>query len=115
MSDLNWLRGMLAQWGLRNRARGIGYPSMSAETKAIYGRGGSFDGPYMPPDLERLDVAVARLEPPHKSVIVEVYTHWGTHEDHMIRLRLPKWSYYRRKNLAESRVNTLLQSLQPIN
>lgn len=104
------LRATLAQWGIRCRARGIGYPMMAATEKARIGRGGLFDGPYLPPDLERVDVAVARLEPQHKLVIVECYTHFGTHEDHMIRLRLPRTSYYRRKNLAEMRVNTLLQS-----
>ena len=102
------LRAMLARWGLRCRATGIGYPTMAATEKARIGRGGAPDGPYLPPDIEEVDTAIAHLEPQHKLVIVEVYTHFGTHEDHMIRLRLPKWSYYRRKNIAEQRVNTLL-------
>lgn len=109
MKDLTWIRRQLYHWGVRCRAQGIGYPIMSATEQARIGRGGVFDGPSLPPDLEEIDRVVCRLEPQHKCVIIECYTHYGTHADHMIRLRLPERSYFRRKNLAETRVNTLLQ------
>lgn len=107
--DTHWIRVQLAAWGVRCRARGLGLPTMSATEKARIGRGGTFEGPYLPPDLEEVDRAVGRLSPGHRCVINEIYLHRGTHEDHMIRLRLPKWSYYRRKNLAEQQVYWLLQ------
>ena len=110
MTDLAWIRRQLYHWGLICRARGIGYPTMAATEKARIGRGGTFDGPSLPPDLQEVDIAVCRLEPQHKLVIVECYTHYGTHHDHMIRLRLPERTYFRRKNLAENRVNWFLQS-----
>jgi hypothetical protein len=109
--DLHWIRKQLYHWGLRNRAQGIGYPTMSAETKAIYGRGGRFEGPNLPPDLEEIDVAVRKLKPGHKEIIAECYTHGGTHQDHMIRLRLPERTYFHRKKTAETKVYWLVQSL----
>lgn len=107
--NLQWLRIQLTQWGYRNRAHGIGYPSMSSHEKAIRGRGGGSYEAELPPDLEEIDVAVRCLEPQHKLVIAEVYTHQGTHSDHMIRLRMPESTYFRRKNLAEKRVYWFLQ------
>jgi hypothetical protein len=107
--NLHWIRRQLYHWGLRNRAQGIGYPTMATMEKARVGRGGVFEGPSLPPDLEDVDLAVRRLEPQHKLVIAECYTHWGTHADHMIRLRMSERTYFRRKNLAETRVYSLLQ------
>jgi hypothetical protein len=107
--NLSWIRIKLYEWGVRNRAEGIGYPTMSSHEKARVGRGGVFEGPSLPPDLEEVDQAVRRLEPQHKMVIAECYTHRGTHDDHMIRLQMPARTYYRRKNIAEQRVYTLLQ------
>ena len=107
--NLAWIRHQLYEWGLRNRAVGIGYPTMSSHEKARVGRGGVFEGPYLPPDLEEIDEAVRRLEPQHKMIIAECYTHYGTHDDHMIRLRLSRATYFRRKNFAEKRVFFLLR------
>jgi hypothetical protein len=111
VNELHWIRRQLYHWGLRNRAQGIGYPSMSAETKAIYGRGGSFDGPNLPQDLIEVDMAVRRLKPGHKEIIAECYTHGGTHSDHMIRLRLAASTYFARKKSAEQKVYWYLRTL----
>jgi len=107
--NLHWVRRQLYHWGLMNRAHGIGYPTMAATEKARIGRGGVFEGPNLPQDLEEVDLAVRRLEPQHKLVIAECYTHYGTHMDHMIRLRMSERTYFRRKNIAEQRVYWLLQ------
>lgn len=107
--DQSWIRVRLAEWGRWCRAEGIGYPTISAHESLHLGAG-VFDSAEMPEDLRAVDRAVWALQPGHKCVIVEVYTHRGSHEDHMIRLRLPKWAYYRRKNLAESKVYWHLQT-----
>lgn len=109
--ELNWLRIKLYEWGCRNRAQGIGYPNMSSHEKALRGRGGRSEWPSLPPDLQEIDQAVLHLEPEHKLIIAECYTHYGTHDDHMIRLRLNRATYFRKKNLAESRVYWCLQRL----
>ncbi len=109
MMELHWIRRQLYEWGLRNRAVGIGYAAMSSHEKARVGRGGLFCEPELPPDLQEIDVAVKKLEPQHKMVIAECYTHSGTHSDHMIRLRMPETTYFRRKKVAEMRVYCLLQ------
>lgn len=108
--DLFWIRRQLTDWGVRSRVRGIGYPTMSTTEKAIRGRGGAYHEPQLPPDLEEIDQAVRLLEPYYKSVIVECYTHYGTHAEHMGRLRLSKATYFRHKNVAEKRVYWLLNS-----
>lgn len=108
-SAIHWVRRQLYEWGARNYAQGIGYPPLSVSEKMRVGRGGRFEGPSLPPDLEDVDAAVRLLEPQHKLIIAECYTHRGTHSDHMIRLRLPARSYFRRKNTAEQRVYCLLQ------
>jgi hypothetical protein len=105
----DWIRIKLYEWGVRNRVRGIGYPTMSATEKARVGRGGAFYEPSLPQDLEEVDQAVRQLEPQHKLIIAECYTHYGTHDDHMARLRMPPRTYFRRKNIAEQRVYWLLQ------
>lgn len=107
--ELHWIRVKLYEWGLRNRVRGIGYPSMAATEKARVGRGGSFSEPSLPQDLEEIDHAVACLEPHHRLVIAECYTHSGSHSDHMIRLRMSPSTYFRRKNVAEKKVYCFLQ------
>ena len=107
--DLTWLRIKLTQWGRANRVTGIGYPTMSATEKARIGRGGAFQEPSLPPDLEEIDQAVRLLEARDKAVIAECYTHTGTHSDHMIRLCMSETTYFRRKKVAESNVYCLLQ------
>jgi hypothetical protein len=90
--------------------RGIGYPNMATFERACRGRGSLlFWETDLPEDLAAIDNAVTRLEPQHKLVIAECYTHRGTHSDHMIRLRMPESTYFRRKNLAETRVYWSLQ------
>lgn len=106
--ELHWIRRQLYHWGLMNRAQGIGYPTMATMEKARIGRGGAPVGRSLPPDLEDVDIAVRRLEPQHKMVIAECYTHFGTHSDHMIRLRMPETTYFRRKKIAELRVYSLV-------
>lgn len=107
--ELHWIRRQLYEWGIRNRAHGIGYPTMSVSEKMRVGRGGIHAEPALPPDLEAVDLAVRLLEPQHKMIIAECYTHRGTHADHMIRLQMPEATYFRRKNMAEKRVYSLLQ------
>jgi hypothetical protein len=107
--NVDWIRRQLYEWGMRNRARGIGYPTMAATEKAIRGRGGAYREPDLPEDLEAVDRAVRALESDDRRIIAECYTHYGTHEDHMGRLRMPARTYCRRKNRAEIRVITLLQ------
>src|SRR3954465_8751786 len=104
MIELHWIRRQLYHWGLRNRAQGIGYPNMATTEKARIGRGGGISELVLPPDLEEIDFAVRQLEREDRRVIAECYTHFGTHSDHMIRLRMPETTYFRRKKLAETRV-----------
>lgn len=106
---LHWTRRQLYQWGVRNRAVGVGYPGMASTEKARIGRGGLFCEAKLPPDLEDVDNAVRLLAPPDKMVIAECYTHNGTHVDHMIRLRMPESTYFRRKKVAETAVYWSLQ------
>lgn len=108
-TDLAWIRRQLYHWGVRNRVRGIGYPTMATTEQARIGRGGAFDGPSLPPDLLEVDWAVRQLERPHKAIITECYTHYGTHRDHMIRLHLPERTYFHCKKTAEQRVYWFLQ------
>jgi uncharacterized protein with PIN domain len=108
--NLSWIRIKLYEWGVRNRVRGIGYPTMSTTEKARVGRGGGFSEPQLPQDLEEIDQAVRRLDQEHKAIIAECYTHYGTHLEHMARLRLPETTYYRKKKVAEQRVYSLLQA-----
>jgi hypothetical protein len=103
-TDLCDIRRRLTMWGRLCRAVGIGYPTMSATERARVGRGGSFDGPTLPDDLAAIDVAVARVEPHHKLILVECYTKYGDWQDHAARLQLTKPTFFRRKNLAEKRV-----------
>ncbi len=110
MIELHYLRRQLAMWGRLCRAVGIGYPTMSAETRAICGRGGRFDGPTLPDDLAEIDLHVARSPPQHKLIIVEAYTKDGDWRDHAARLRLSVDAYYRRKNKAEVYLNGQLRT-----
>ena len=108
--DLCSIRIRLTAWGRLCRAVGIGYPTMAATERARIGRGGAFDGPYLPDDLAALDLAVARSEPHHKLIIVECYTKRGDWAEHAARLRLSKPTFFRRKNIAEKRVYWLWRS-----
>ena len=110
MIELFWIRRRLSQWGRMTRATGQGYPSMSTTEKARVGRGGVPDGPNLPDDLAAIDWAVTRLDSHHKLVIVECYTKGGDWAEHAARLRMPKPTFFRRKNLAEKRVYSLLQA-----
>jgi hypothetical protein len=112
VNDITWLRIRLTRWGRLCRAMGIGYPTMSSHEKARVGRGGVFDGPYLPDDVAEVDSAVAKLQPQHKLVIVEYYTKSGTVVEHAAHLSMTRDKFYRRKNLAENRLNTLLRAAQ---
>lgn len=101
MIELHWIRIKLNEWGRRSRAVGIGYPTMAATEKARVGRGGAFNGPSLPPDLEEIDAAVSRADPQHRLILVECYTKGGQWRDHAARLRLSADSYFRRKKKAE--------------
>src|SRR5690242_20355740 len=95
--ELIWIRLKLTQWGRVCRVLGIGYPTMSATEKARIGRGGSFGGPSLPPDLEEIDHEIAVAPAEHKIVLVEVYTKSGGWRDHAVRLALGKDAYFDRK------------------
>lgn len=110
MNDLYALRRYLAVWGRLSRAIGIGYPTMSAETKAIYGRGGAFNGASLPDDIAELDAHISRCPPQHKMILVETYTKNGNYEDHAARLRISVDAFYRRRKRAEVYLNTIWQA-----
>lgn len=110
MMELYWIRRQLWLWGRLCRAVGVGYPSMCATEKARVGRGGSFDGPNLPPDIAELDTVIARAPPQHKLILVEAYTKGGDYHDHAARLMLSVDSYYRRKKSAELYLNTTLRT-----
>lgn len=84
---------------------------MSTTEKARIGRGGAWDGPTLPEDLEAVDVAVARSLPQHKLILVEHYTKAGSVRDHAARLSLTRMTYWRRKDIAEKHLGNLLQSV----
>ncbi len=107
MNNLSTLRSYLALWGRLCRVVGPGYPTMAAIEKARIGRGGVFDGPYLPDDIAELDAQVARCPPQHKLILVECYTKSGDYRDHAARLRLSVDAWYRRKKSAEVYLNTL--------
>jgi hypothetical protein len=107
-TNLIGIRIQLTRWGRICRALGIGYPSMAATEKARIGRGGSFNGPSLPPDLEEIDheVTIAPIE--HKRVIIEVYTKTGTWREHALRLGFGKDLYYDSRKRAEVYLNSQL-------
>lgn len=108
---LQWIRLKLYQWGRWSRFRGLGFPSMSSTEKARIGRGGGWDGPSLPEDIEAIDVAVARCLPQHKLILVEHYTKGGSVRDHASRLSVSRMTYWRRKDIAEKHVSILLQTV----
>lgn len=108
--ELHYLRRKLTLWGRMCRAVGIGYPTMCATEKAIRGRGGSFDGPNLPNDIEEIDIAVQRSPPQHKLILVECYTKGGHWAEHAARLSLSVDVYYRRKKKAEVYLNDMLKT-----
>lgn len=107
MTNLNTLRGYLTLWGRLCRVVGPGYPTMAATERARIGRGGVFDGPYLPDDIAELDAHVARCPPQHKLILVECYTKSGDYRDHAARLRLSIDAWYRRRKSAEVFLNTM--------
>lgn len=109
-SHLFWIRLKLGQWGSKCRAFGIGYPTMAATEKARIGRGGSFNGPSLPVDLEEIDNAVCLAPVDYKAILVECYTKQATPYEHAVRLGLKKDAYYRRKNSAEQHIYEILNS-----
>lgn len=114
-NGLHDLRNRLRLWGLVCRRMGVGYSSMSSHEKARIGRGGVFEGVHIPDWLADIDNGVSMCPPQHKLMLVEVYTKHGDWKDHIARLRQHHViiqsvsAYYRRKNSAESYLNTLLQ------
>lgn len=109
--SVQWVRLKLYQWGRWSRARGIGYPTMSTTERARIGRGGVFEGPHLPPDIEEVEVAVARSYPQHKLMLIEHYTKAGSIREHAARLGLTRMSYWRRKDRAEAHVALHLQEV----
>ncbi len=107
MTDLGVVRLLLMRWGRWAKARGIGYPAISAHESLHLGVG-VFDGGPLPPDIEAVDLAVSRAEPQHKLIVVEHYTKAGTVREHAARLRLRKSTYFDRLNTAELRITRLL-------
>jgi len=110
-TEIQWIRLKLYQWGRWSRFRGLGFPSMSTTEKARIGRGGVWDGPTLPEDIEVIDLAVARSLPQHKLILVEHYTKEGSVRDHAARLALSRMTYWRRKALAENHLGILLQDV----
>lgn len=109
-TELSWIRIKLTQWGRISRAVGIGYPTMAATEKARIGRGGSFGGPSLPPDLEAIDIAVTRAPTDYRIVLVEHYTKRGDWREHAARLGWGEATYFRRKKTAEVYLNTQVTS-----
>jgi len=107
MNNLNTLRSYLVLWGRMCRVVGPGYPTMSSHERAKSGRGGLFDGPYLPDDIAELDAQVARCLPQHKLILVECYTKSGDYREHAARLRLSVDAWYRRRKSAEVFLNSL--------
>ena len=85
---------------------------MSATEKARIGRGGVYEGPSLPVDLEYVEIAVARSLPQHKLILVEHYTKTGSVRDHAARLALSRMTYWRRKDLAERHVGSILEGVK---
>lgn len=113
---LDDLRNKLRLWGLVCRRMGVGFSSMSSHEKARIGRGGVFDGVHIPDFLADVDHGVSCSLPQHKLMLVEHYTKNGNRWDHIARLRRSHViinsvsAYYRRLNVAEVYLNTLLTS-----
>jgi hypothetical protein len=111
--DLSWTRMKLGQWGRSSSAHGLGYPSMSTTEKARIGRGGNGSGgPSLPPDLEDIDLVVARSPRKLKAVLIEAYTKRGTTRQHAARLGFSVGDYWRRRTRAEVYVSQRLQFLE---
>jgi hypothetical protein len=107
-AELCWIKAKLTQWGRRCRALGLGYPGMSATEKARIGRGGSFDGPCLPPDLEEIDHAVTVSPRDYRIVLIERYTKHGNAQIHAARLLIAESTYFARLKSAERHINNSL-------
>lgn len=107
-AELCWIRAKLSLWGRRCRAIGLGYPSMAATEKARIGRGGSFSGPSLPPDLEEIDYAVTTSPRDYRIVLIERYTKHGTAHVHAARLLIAESTYFARLKSAERHINESL-------
>lgn len=107
-TNLIGIRIQLTRWGRISRALGIGYPTMAATEKARVGRGGSFNGPSLPPDLAEIDYEVTISPFEHKRVIIEVYTKSGAWREHALRLGMGRDMYYDSRKRAEVYLNSRL-------
>lgn len=109
ITDIDWVRSKLYQWGRFVRERGNGYPPMAATEKARIGRGGGENTviPF-PPDLEVIEQAVSALLPARKALIVEHYTKNGYPTQKAARLGIARSTYYSRKDEAEADIANYL-------
>jgi hypothetical protein len=108
-TGLDWTVSKLGQWGRMVRDHGIGYPSMAAIEKAIFGRGGGRDPlSHLPPDLEVIDNAVARSPVEYKTVLIEHYTKTGHVSEKWAHLGISRSTYFQRKASAERHVANVI-------
>lgn len=106
-TGLDWTISKLSQWGRVVRDNGIGYPSMAAIEKAIFGRGGACLFP-LPPDLEVIDNAVARSPIDFKVILIEHYTKSGYPSEKAAHLGISRSTYYARKASAERHIANVI-------
>lgn len=102
-TGIDWTISKLNEWGRVVRDKGIGYPSMAAIEKAIFGRGGAYLFS-LPPDLEVIDNAVARSPVDFKVILIEHYTKDGHYMEKAAHLGISRSTYFARKASAERHV-----------
>lgn len=79
IAGLDWTRVRLTRWGQWCRGgENHGFPSVSILAKNIGESGKVHYGPeYMPPDIEEIDITVARLPVEQKACLITVYCRVG--------------------------------------
>jgi hypothetical protein len=105
---LTGTRLRLALWARWMRGGIKGFPTCSAFMSE--GHGGAIDAADLPPDIEEVNQAVNRAEPPNKRIIVVAYTQGGSRREQEQRMNLSRWSFKRRLEHAEWEIKVALDS-----
>ena len=106
---IKWVDGELIKWGnyFRDSRDELGYPTSSVEARMVEGgfsndnKGRRAPDPYVPSDVELMEVVVRRLPTDIQIVVKEAYMNGGTREDQAKRLSRQLDRKLNRTRLAE--------------
>lgn len=93
---IQWVDAELIKWGryFRDNNNELGYPTSSVEKRMQEGgfgndnKGRRAPDPYVPEDVELMEIIVRRLPTDIKIVVIEAYMTGGTREDQAQRLTI---------------------------